>query len=77
MTADTGHLVLGGGDPVDQGAHLAARVNELIDDPALAGRLGDAGRASVENSSSVDRFAEEVARWCARLSAAKEGAPAT
>ena len=55
-------------------AHLASRVNELIESEELAGRLGKAGRESVENSGSVERFAEEVARRCARLSAMGEAA---
>lgn len=50
-------------------AHLAARVNEVIDDQDLADRLGRAGRATVESTGSIERFAEEVARWCERLSA--------
>ncbi len=53
--------------------HLAARVNEVIESEELAERLGKAGRASVESSGSVERFAEEVARWCGRLAAPKEG----
>jgi glycosyltransferase involved in cell wall biosynthesis len=58
--------------PADS-VHLATRVNELINDPGLANRLGKAGRESVESTGSIDRFAEEVTRWCARLTQ-KEGA---
>jgi glycosyltransferase involved in cell wall biosynthesis len=58
-------------------AHLASRANELIDDPALAARLGEAGRASVESTGSIERFAEEVARRCSRLSSPEEGALAS
>lgn len=53
--------------PGDSG-HLAARVNDLIERPELAGRLGEAGRASVESTGNIERFADEVASWCTRLS---------
>jgi glycosyltransferase involved in cell wall biosynthesis len=48
-------------DPEDAGAVAAALVR-LLDDPALARRMGDAGRARVAEHFSADRFVEDLRR---------------
>jgi glycosyltransferase involved in cell wall biosynthesis len=39
---------------------VAARIVELLEDPQLARRLGDAGRARVADEFSFERFAENL-----------------
>jgi glycosyltransferase involved in cell wall biosynthesis len=43
-------------DPVD----LAAKIRQLIEDPALAQRLGENGRQWAETYLSEQKFAEQV-----------------
>ena len=50
----TGYLV----PPADTRA-LADRISELLDDPALCRRMGEAGRAIVEAAHSWDQVAEQ------------------
>jgi phosphatidylinositol alpha-1,6-mannosyltransferase len=55
VDADTGFLV----DPEDPEA-VAAMIVELLEDPELARRFGEAGRARVANEFSFERFAERL-----------------
>jgi len=58
----TGFLV----DPEDSEA-VAARLVELLEDPDLARRLGDMGRARVAKEFSFERFAERLRAMVDRL----------
>jgi len=48
-------------------AQLAARVRDLIGDEATMATLGRAGRATVEQSGSIELFADRVAGCCERI----------
>jgi glycosyltransferase involved in cell wall biosynthesis len=52
----TGYLV-----PIGDRAGIARHTNRLLDDPALAKRLGTAGRAKIEREFTVDRMVEAYA----------------
>jgi glycosyltransferase involved in cell wall biosynthesis len=66
-TAHQGHLetvtdgVTGLHVPVDDPAALAAAIARLIDDPALADRLADAGYANARASFTSQRYRAEIA----------------
>jgi glycosyltransferase involved in cell wall biosynthesis len=49
-------------------AALATAIESLLDDPALAERMGRSGRRRFETTFSVDRMVEQVARAFDRLS---------
>ena len=52
--------------PPSDSVQLAERVQETIGDKRLIARLGKAGRETVEQSGSIELFAERVARQCER-----------
>lgn len=53
---ETGYLV-----PLGDRAGIARHTNRLLDDAALARRLGEAGRARIEREFSVDKMVEAFA----------------
>lgn len=59
--------------PGDSG-QLAARIGEVIGNRDVAERLGQAGRATVEKNGTIEIFAAQIARQCARLMAARGNA---
>jgi glycosyltransferase involved in cell wall biosynthesis len=46
--------------PAGDGAALARQVRRVLEDPALAGRLGTAARESVERHGSIGDFAQRI-----------------
>ena len=53
--------------PLGDRAALAAKTRLLLDDPALAGRLGEAGRARATGRFGADQMVEQYARVYAEL----------
>lgn len=47
--------------PIDDSTLLASRINELLDDSGLAARIGSAGRKTIEESFSMDSYAQKLA----------------
>lgn len=65
---ETGYVV-----PPRDAAALALRIGELLDAPALRRRMGEAGRALVERSYSLDRMLDELERVYHRVSGQGRG----
>lgn len=80
VEGETGYLVEFAPDPVTGfpvdaasfAKDLAARLSELMADPALCQRFGDAGRARVEAMFSWDAIADQTVELYERLIAAKK-----
>jgi glycosyltransferase involved in cell wall biosynthesis len=62
--------------PPNDAGQLAARVREVIGSEETVERLGRAGRATVEQTGSIEQFADRVASQCLRL-AGLRGNPRT
>ncbi len=58
----TGYLV-----PVGDRAQMAKRINQLLDDPALRRRMGDAGRTLVRSQFTVERMVSAHVRLYTEL----------
>ncbi len=59
---ETGYVV-----PPRDAAALADRIRDLVDNPALRSRMGEAGRALVDRSYSLDRMLDELERIYQRV----------
>jgi glycosyltransferase involved in cell wall biosynthesis len=66
VDGETGLLV-----PVGNVMHLARAIRDLVRDPALAGRLGEAGRARVDAHFRTDTMVARFAELYERLARSK------